>query len=375
MAAARARARLAGRYELGEVIGRGGMGEVRAGTDRRLGRPVAVKLLRADLADDPEIRARFEGEARAAARLSHPNVVGVFDTGEDDGRPFIVMERLPGETLADEIARGPLAPESARRMGTQMLAALQVAHDAEICHRDVKPGNVLRADDDVWKVADFGIAKSTEAAVDLTATGGLIGTPAYLAPERVDGRSATPSSDLYSAGVVLYEAVSGRKPFEADTPLVVAQMVRDQLPAPLRSLCPDLDPRLVDTIERAMDKDPSRRFASAAAMSRALAGDSESTLPRSHESPSVATGGTRVLPAPPRPRRRVNSGWLVAAATAGVIGVAVGVAALRDSDGPSPVPRQTTPTTTAVGDADGSGTPFPASLDDALEQLEQSVQP
>jgi eukaryotic-like serine/threonine-protein kinase len=227
----------------------------------------------------------------------------------------------------------------------------------------------------VWKVADFGIAKSTEAAVDLTATGGLIGTPAYLAPERVDGRPAAPASDLYSAGVVLYEAVSGRKPFEADTPLAVAQMVRDRPPVPLRSLCPDLDPALVDTIERAMGKDPTRRFSSAAEMSRALAGDAESTLPRSHGSAPVATGGTRVLPAPPRPRRRVNAGWLVAAAAVGVIGVAVGVAALRDSDSPSPVPEETIPTTRAVEDADGSGPPLPASLDDALEQLEQSVQP
>lgn len=371
MAAAEADARLAGRYELGEVIGRGGMGEVRAGTDHRLGRPVAVKLLRADLADNPEIRVRFEAEARSAARLCHPNVVAVFDTGEEDGRPFIVMERLPGDTLADEIARAPLAPDSARRIGAQMLAALQLAHEAGICHRDVKPGNVLRAADGVWKVADFGIAKSTEAAVDLTATGGLIGTPAYLAPERIDGRAATPASDLYAAGVVLYEALSGRKPFDADTPLVVAQMVRDRAPEPLHSLCPDLDPALVDTIERAMDKDPARRFSSAADMAHGLTGDTEPVTQRRTPTP---TAGTRVLPFPPRPRKRAAVGWWAAAAAAAVIGVAFGVAALRDSDGAPTVPPETTPTTEAVAGGGASGAPLPASLDDALEQLEESVQ-
>ncbi|MBA2326685.1 MAG: serine/threonine protein kinase [Actinobacteria bacterium] len=372
MAGADTDARLAGRYELGEVIGRGGMGEVRAGTDHRLGRPVAVKLLRADLADDPEVRVRFEAEARAAAQLSHPNVVAVFDTGEEDGRPFIVMERLPGDTLADEIARAPLAPDSARRAGAQMLAALQVAHDAGICHRDVKPGNVLRAHDDVWKVADFGIAKSTEAAVDLTATGGLIGTPAYLAPERIEGRAATPASDLYSAGVVLYEALSGHKPFEADTPVAVAQMVLDRAPEPLRSLSPDLDPALVGTIERAMDKDPARRFSNAADMARGLTGDTEPvTQPRA----PAPTRGTQVLPSPPRPRKRIPVGWWVVAAAAAVIGVAVGVAVLRDSDSPSVVPAETTPTTAAVAGGGASGPPLPASLDDALEQLEESVRP
>lgn len=371
MATPRSRARLAGRYELGEVIGRGGMGEVRAGTDRRLGRPVAVKLLRGDLAGDPEVRARFEAEARAAARLSHPNVVGVFDTGEQDGLPFIVMERLPGDTLADEIDRSPLPTDAARSMGTQMLAALGTAHDGGICHRDVKPGNVLRAGEDVWKVADFGIAKSTEAAGDLTATGGLIGTPAYLAPERVEGRPATPASDLYSAGVVLYEALSGCKPFDGDTPLVVAQMVRDEEPVPLRSLCPDLDPALVDAIERAMDKDPSRRFTSAAEMARAVESDGESTQPRSQVAPSAATGGTRVLPVPLRQRRRRPSGWLVAGGAAAVVLLALGIASLRGSGGTSSVPETTVPATTGET---GAGA-LPAELDDALQRLEESVQP
>ncbi|MGQ0805775.1 MAG: serine/threonine-protein kinase [Actinomycetota bacterium] len=371
MAAAETDARLGGRYELGEVIGRGGMGEVRAGTDHRLGRPVAVKLLRADLADDPEIRVRFEAEARAAAQLSHPNVVAVFDTGEEDGRPFIVMERLPGDTLADEIEKRPLPPDQVRQVGTQMLAALQLAHDAGICHRDVKPGNVLRAEDDVWKVADFGIAKSTEAAVDLTATGGLIGTPAYLAPERVEGRPATPASDLYSAGVVLYEALSGRKPFDADTPVAVAQMVRDRPPEPLRSLCPDVDPALIDTVERAMHKDASRRFSSAAEMERALT--SETAAATQPQTPTRASG-TRILPFPPRPRTQPAVGWWVAAAAAAVIGVAVGVAALRDSDGAPAVPPETTPPSEVVG-GDTGGAPLPESLDDALGRLEESVQP
>jgi len=376
MAASRTRARLAGRYEVGEVIGRGGMGEVRAGTDRRLGRPVAVKLLRGDLAGDPEIRARFEAEARAAARLSHPNVVGVFDTGEQDGLPFIVMERLSGATLADEIDRAPLPTDAARRMGTQVLAALGTAHDAGICHRDVKPGNVLRAEDDVWKVADFGIAKSTEAAGDLTATGGLIGTPAYLAPERVEGRPATPASDLYSAGVVLYEALSGRKPFDGDEPLVVAQMVRDEQAVPLRSLCPDVDPTMADAIERAMDKDPSRRFASATEMAGALGSDAEPTRPRAQVTSPATTRPTRVLPVAPRQRgRRAPLGLLVAAIAVVVVVLALAIASLRDSDGTSSVPETTVPPATGNAGAGAPGPALPGELDDALRRLEESVKP
>ena len=368
-------ARLSGRYELGEVIGRGGMGEVRAGTDLRLGRPVAVKLLRADLADDPEIRARFEAEARAAAQLAHPNVVAVYDTGEEDGQPFIVMERLPGVTLADEIEKRQLSPDRARHLGVQVLAALQVAHDAGIVHRDIKPGNVLATEGDDWKVADFGIAKSTEAAVDLTATGGLIGTPAYLAPERLEGRPATAASDIYSTGVVLYEALCGEKPFDADSPIAVAHMIREQDPVPLHTRCPDLDPAFAEAVERAMAKDPRRRFASAEEMHRALADDGASTVPFTPR-PVEGTRSTRVLRSPPRPRPGVRAGWIAALVAAAVALVIVVVALNRDGSDDSPTaPQETTVTTDAAEDVGGGESTLPPPLVAALDRLEESVQP
>ncbi|HEX2038650.1 MAG TPA: serine/threonine-protein kinase [Acidimicrobiales bacterium] len=263
---------LGGRYRLGRLLGRGGMAEVYEGLDERLGRPVAVKVLRSGLRRRAELRERFAQEARSAARLSHPNVVAVYDTGEDDGTPFLVMERLPGETLADRLAAGPVEPEWLRRLAGDVLAALGAAHDAGVLHRDVKPGNILIAEDGCAKVADFGIAKTAEEATggDTTATGMLLGTPAYLAPERIDGRPATPASDLYSLGVVLYEALAGRKPFDGDTPVAVAHNVRHAEVPPLRGWRPDLDPTLVAVVERAMHRDPSARFAAAREMAEAL---------------------------------------------------------------------------------------------------------
>lgn len=264
---------VAGRYELGGLLGRGGMAEVFAGNDRRLDRPVAVKLLLPAMAARPEIRTRFEAEARAAASLSHPNAVAVFDTGEHRGIAFIVMERLPGETLADRIGAGPVDPAWLRTIATEVLSALGAAHAVGLVHRDVKPGNILLAADGRAKVADFGIAKSAEARGrgDITATGELLGTPAYLAPERLDGAPATPASDLWAVGVVLYEALTGTKPFTGETPLATARAVAAGTPRRLSQLRPDLDPVLVATVERAMAPDPAARFASAGDMAAALA--------------------------------------------------------------------------------------------------------
>jgi len=265
---------IAGRYSIGDLLGRGGMGEVRAGRDLRLDRDVAIKILSSRTASDPKVRRRFEAEARTAAGLVHRNVVAVYDSGDHEGTPFLVMERLPGRTLADELAEGPIEPDRARRIVLDVLAALGAAHAAGIVHRDVKPANVLLGADGSAKVADFGIAKR-EDGTDLTATGSVFGTLAYVAPEQVSGGSATPRSDVYGVGVVLYEALSGRQAFPAGFPVAVAHAIEAGRATPLAELRPGLAPDLVAAVERAMATDPAARFATAAEMAHALGGDAE----------------------------------------------------------------------------------------------------
>ena len=261
---------LAGRYLVGERLGRGGMGEVRSGWDKVLERPVAVKLLREDAASDPAVRRRFEAEARAAARLVHPNVVQVYDSGEDGGLPFIVMEKLPGRSLRDHLRTRRLSVSEASGLAVQVLAALEAAHEAGLIHRDIKPGNVLDAGGDRWKVADFGIAKSLQPTdSDETVTGAVIGTPAYLPPERLLGGDATPGGDVYAVGVILYEAIAGRRPFDTTDPARWVSAAPSP-PVPLRHLRPDVPVALDAAIERSVSRDPSHRFATASEMSEAI---------------------------------------------------------------------------------------------------------
>ena len=358
----RAGALLADRYRLEELLGRGGMAEVYAAIDERLRRPVAVKLLRPELAADPTVRGRFEAEARAAARLSHPNVVAVFDTGEDEGTPYIVMERLPGDTLADRLPNR-LDTGFVMNVAGDVLGALGAAHAAGIVHRDVKPANILMNVDGCAKVADFGIAKSIEADedhVDLTRTEILIGTPAYLAPERIDGHTATPASDLYSLGVVLYEALSGSRAFTGSTPMAVATAVKIAEPTPLSELCPDLPPRVLAAVTQAMATEPAERFASATAMATALgigmAGindtqaietgvDStqtiavDATVSTAHPGRPAAPTGAKVTARPRRP----NAGLRVAAVLAALVVVVLAGMALADSrDNNSPGAAEST---------------------------------
>jgi serine/threonine protein kinase len=358
---------LLNRYQLEGVLGVGATGEVYRGHDARLERPVAVKLLRAELSIEPAVRRRFEGEARAAARLSHPNVVMVFDSGEHDGRAFIVMERLPGRTLADEIARGPFDSARVRQLGTEVLAALAAAHDAGILHRDIKPRNVLLARRGHWKVTDFGIAKLLDET-DLTATGIVVGTPAYTAPERHAGGPATVRSDLYAVGVVLYEAAAGERPFRGDNALAVARAVLDGAVEPVARRCPGLDPSLAAAIDHAMAREPASRFASAGEMQRALQAhlDPAATIPQSAPPPTASLTTPVVGRARRTPSRRTVSGW-AAAALAVVALTIIGVVALTRGaprTGAPPAPSRTPPTATS---------PLPSPLDRALTQLEQSV--
>ena len=259
---------LGGRYELRDVLGFGATAEVCDGWDTRLSRPVAIKLLRRGLSSQADVRQRFEIEARAAAALNHSNIVRVYDIGNDNETPFIVMERLPGDTLGDQIALGPLSEAQTSAALRDVLAALAVAHDAGMLHRDIKPGNLLIAASGTVKVADFGIVK-TAASVHTT-TGHIVGTLAYMSPDRVSGKPASVDDDLYAVGVVGYEALTGQKPFSQEDIMPLAHAIVEGRPPPLKDLRPDIDPVLADVIERAMSPDPLRRFGSADAMRRAL---------------------------------------------------------------------------------------------------------
>ena len=352
-----------GRYALESVIGRGAMAEVRGGEDLRLGRAIAVKLLHENLAAQPESRLRFEEEARAAARLTDPNVVAIYDTGEHRGRPFIVMERLPGRTLHDELREGPLSEARARQVIAQVLRALHAAHSAGVVHRDVKPANILLTANGDAKVADFGIAKVAESN-DLTATGLLLGTPSYLAPECVTGHPATVASDIYAVGVVLYEALSGVRPFTGDTAIAVCHAIVSEAPRPLRALCPGVSAEIAAVVAHAMAKDPARRYRSAEEMMRALDGetvpsvtsvdqdtqpiDAEATLigmaPPTEVLAPVAAGATARVAAP-RPRRR-GVKVLVGAGAVVLGAIALFAAMNHDADPATKAPAVTA--TTAV---------------------------
>lgn len=263
-------AMLAGRYRLEDRIAGGGMGAVWRAHDSLLGRPVAVKLLREDLAQDPSAARRFRREALTAASVSHPHMANVFDYVDEDGRPGIVMELVEGETLAQRLAReGALAPTEAARIAADMLDALEAAHRAGIVHRDVKPGNVMLATGGAVKVADFGIARAAGDAA-LTQTGLVFGSPHYLAPEQLRGEAATPATDVYAAGIVLYEMLTARRPFEGDSPLAVATARLTSDPQRPRALRPDLPPALDSAVMRALARDPAARFPSARSMRDAI---------------------------------------------------------------------------------------------------------
>jgi serine/threonine protein kinase len=294
------------------------MAEVYEGLDTRLARSVAVKILREDYAGDAARRRGLSAEARAAARLSHPNVATVYDVGEDEGRPCIVMELVNGGSLARRLEDPPMGQEEAVRLITQVLAALDAAHRAGIVHRDIKPGNILLTEDGNAKVTDFGIAKALEPApadVDLTVTGEVMGTPRYLAPERAAGEQATVASDVWAVGVVLYEALTGRPPFEADTPLGLAIAAERGDLVPPEVYRPDLSPALGRVVARALAPRPLDRFTSAsemaASLSRAVADPAQADVFEPPTAPYPDLSGVTGQRRPP-PRRALLVGGGVA---------------------------------------------------------------
>jgi serine/threonine-protein kinase len=259
---------LADRYELGPVLGQGGMARVHQGVDRQLDRRVAIKVLAPPFDRDDEFVERFRREARAAAGLSHPNIVAVFDSGSDDGTHFIVTELVEGETLADRLRDGPMPPADAVAVAVDIARALAAAHALGLIHRDIKPGNVMLLPDGRVKVVDFGIARAAGSDT-LTHTGVVLGSTAYLSPEQAGGQPVDERADLYSLGCVLYEMLTGRVPFRADTPIATMyRHVNEDAPPP--STIAPVQPELEDVVLRCLEKDPKRRVASAAELEAAL---------------------------------------------------------------------------------------------------------
>ena len=252
-----------GRYRAEKRLGAGGMAEVWCAQDEVLGRRVAVKLMGGRFVEDPEFHERFRREAQAAAGLTHPNIVAIFDRSEWDGTPYIAMELVDGKTLKELVTeRGPLPPDVAVGLTEQVLRALGYAHRRGIVHRDVKPQNVIVDVDGQAKVADFGIARAGETS-EMTQTGAIVGTMQYLSPEQAEGRPVDRRADLYSAGVVLYELLTGQVPFDGEAPISIAIKHINERPVPPGQLEPGISPALEAVVMHALEKDPARRFQSA----------------------------------------------------------------------------------------------------------------
>jgi eukaryotic-like serine/threonine-protein kinase len=297
---------IADRYELRERLGIGGMSQVQLAFDRRLERRVAVKLLAEHLAEDPTFVSRFSGEAQAAARLIHPNIVQVFDSGQDErtGQYFIVMEYIEGQSCA-EILRddGWVEVDEAVGIVEQACEGLHYAHRHGVVHRDVKPGNLLRSREGEIKLADFGIAKATEQS-SITQVGSVLGTAAYLAPEQARGEEAGPRADLYALGVVAYQLISGRLPYEAASLTELALKQQHEEPAMLDMLVAACTPELAYAIARALALDPRDRYENARQMGRAISDGALGIAlaePRpARAAPARATEATSVLTAATR---------------------------------------------------------------------------
>jgi len=385
---------LGNRYELEALIGQGGMAHVYRARDRVLGRPVAVKILRSEYASDEKLLARFQREARAAANLLHPNIVSVYDVGQDGDRHYIVMEYMAGPTLKEVIRqRAPLPVEQALKVAEQVCAALEYAHRRGVIHRDIKPQNILFSEDEeVVKVADFGIAKS-RLDPEITAERLALGTVKYISPEQARGVEVVPQSDLYSLGVVLYEMLTGQQPFTGDTPVSIALQHVEAEPPPPRQLNPFLPPAVEEIILRCLAKDPRQRFLSAREMRLALeryrlvGAEVTGAIPQSlpippgqppaYPQPAIpSTPVSREVPAyppyvvPRRPPASSRTSGLGPLGIALLVLIAVGLVslvalALRFWPGPSSSATPgTTPFSTATAISTATPTPPPVSVPD-----------
>jgi serine/threonine-protein kinase len=300
---------IADRYELEELVGSGGMSTVFRARDVQLDRRVAIKILHERYVDDPEYLARFRSEARAVARLSHPNIVTVIDRGDDGGRQYIVFEHVEGENLKELVQRtGRLPVRGALQLVLAVADGLAFAHERGLVHRDVKPQNVLVSLDGEVKVTDFGIARSLDVEHGVTQTGTVLGTSEYLAPEQASGKPVSPATDVYSLGVVLWELLAGDVPFVGENFVAVALRHLNEPPPSLRERRPDVSPRLEAAVDRALAKDPAARFPSMAALARELRAclaeaEGEPAPPPSQDDAALTVVRPPARP-PARPRRR-----------------------------------------------------------------------
>ena len=337
---------LGGRYVLRDLIASGGMAAVWRAHDQVLARTVAVKILHGHLAADEAFRERFRREAIAAAKLAHPAIVSVYDTGTDGDAVFLVMELVDGSTLKDVIAEnGALSPAETATIGEKVARGLAYAHARGLVHRDVKPANILIGDDGSVKVADFGIVKAEEAGEDLTKTGMVLGTAAYVAPEQITAQLIDGRADQYALGCVLYEALAGRQPFKGDNAVATAAQRLDRPPLPVRQVRADVPRGLSAVLERALARDPADRFPSTGALADALAAFADAdtdrtaalTVPLSSAVDTAAPPSAGALADDPS-FLRSEGRWLAPVlalllVAGGLVGVALATGVLETTDG------------------------------------------
>ena len=340
-----------GQYEIGEQLGQGGMATVYKAVQSSIGRVVAIKVMPTYFMGDPNFLQRFEREVKVIAELQHPRVLPVYDYGQDQGRPYIVMAYMPGGTLADLIRKGPMPLEATVRLVEQIAEGLDHAHNHGIIHRDFKPSNVLLDANGNAYLADFGIAKMTESTVQLTGSG-IVGTPAYMAPEMAEHGDVTPSIDIYALGITLYQMLTGKYPFEGETPIRV-MMAHTQDPIPnVREARPDLPMPVAEVVRKAMAKKPADRYPTAGALASALraasrtagaalsADDDGGTMvamaapvltptpvPAPQSAPPAQVAPPEVIhtptPPPPAPSKRRMPTWLIIVGAVGVLALGV----------------------------------------------------